>query len=96
MINGQTIESPWEWTRWRSLDDPVHYADLIIPGGPRLETGKLPVGPVLLLWNGNALIGPVQFESEQMRDGYQMSHQGIEEFIILPAPNGKTKRIITA
>jgi hypothetical protein len=79
-----------EFTRWRSLDDPVSPLDPIQPDSPRYVEGELPVGFILLLWDGEALIGPMQFKSSE--EAYvrvlkaQDEKKPIQQYLVVPKP----------
>lgn len=75
-----------EHTRWRELAKPLDPRDPIVPDGPRYEEGKLPVGFVLLLWDGTSLIGPMQFLVAIEAENFLKAHPKVTHYIIIPKP----------
>jgi hypothetical protein len=73
-------------TRWRWLDHPISPLDPIQPDGPQYEEGKLPPFFVLLLWDGNALRGPMRFNSQIEADSYLQMQPGVTQYMVLPKP----------
>lgn len=73
-----------QYTRWRNLNDQVDAFDPITPDGPRYVGGHLPAGFVLLLFDGNALRGPMKFNSQKEADDYLLTQPGVKGFIIIP------------
>lgn len=75
-----------QWSRWRHLHDQVDPTDVLQPGSPRYEDGKLPAGFVLLLWDGKALRGPVKFPNDEAASAYLEMQPGVTHFLIVPQP----------
>lgn len=75
------------YTRWHNLQQPVRPDDLIQEGMALsvLEPGKLPAKFVLLLFDGNALRGPLRFHSQREADVYLTMQPGVVGFLIVPA-----------
>lgn len=74
-----------EFTRWRELSNPVSPLDIIQPDSPRYDKGKIPVGFVVLLWDGTSLIGPRRFNSTEEADAF-VKQYGVIEFLVIPKP----------
>lgn len=73
-----------QFTRWRSLANPVDAFDPIQADSPRYLEGHLPVGFVLLLFDGHALRGAMQFKDQKSADDYLISNPGILAFLVIP------------
>jgi hypothetical protein len=76
-----------QFTRWRALGNPISPLDPIQPDSPlsRLEEGRLPHSLVLLLFDGNALRGPMRFANQQEADSYLQMQPGVRGYLILPS-----------
>ena len=73
-------------TQWRDLENPVTPFERGTGVTVTLESGHLPASFVLLLWDGNALRGPMRFENQEMADGYLLMQPGVQKFLIIPKP----------
>jgi hypothetical protein len=82
----------FELSRWRDLEDPISPLDPIQPDSPRYEAGHLPVGFVMLLWDGKKLSGPVRFNDQEEADKHVLANfgpkkdRGTLEYLIVPKP----------
>lgn len=78
----------FEWSRWRSLNDPIAPDDLLQPDSPRYESGKLPAKLVLLLTDasGNRLHGPVRFPTQGIADTFLESNPWVDAYFVVPKP----------
>lgn len=73
------------FTRWRALDkphlpiDPIDHASMF-------KEGHLPPGFVLLLWDNNALRGPMKFRNQVEADSYLQMQPGVQSYLVVPDP----------
>jgi len=57
--------------------DPIDYASLF-------KEGHLPSGFILLLYDGNALRGPLRFTSQREADNYLILQPGVKGYLVIP------------
>jgi hypothetical protein len=74
------------YTRWRDLNAQVDASDSVYPGMPKYVDGSLPAGYVMLVWDGNALMGPRRFSTDEEADQYLAANPGIKKFLLIPSP----------
>lgn len=75
-----------EITHWRSIAAPMTPLDPVgDTNTPIYKAGELPVGFILLLWDGKQLIGPTRFQIPAAARAF-MKHSSVTHFMVIPQP----------
>jgi hypothetical protein len=76
-----------EITHWRSVVAPMTPLDPVgDPNTPTYQAGELPVGFVLLLWDGRQIIGPTQI-ANAAAGRIVLKQKSITHFMVIPKPD---------